>query len=168
MRTGGRVIVGAAVLGALLSLSAATNADAQEAVYLVRHAERLDETTDAPLSADGTARAARLGRLLRDTGITAVFATQYRRTVDTARPLADALGLPVTSVTAGQHNELLARVRAAGPKARILIVGHSDTVPELLALMGDTTPVEIAKAEYDNLFIIVPGGAKPLVFRLRY
>ena len=83
----------------------------------MRHAERLDDTTDAPLSADGAARAARLGRMLRDAGITAVFATQYRRTIDTARPLADALGLPVTSVTAGQHAELLAAGACARPHA---------------------------------------------------
>jgi broad specificity phosphatase PhoE len=106
--------------------------------------------------------------VLRNAGITAVFTTQYRRTVDTAKPLADALGLPVTQVTAGQHGELLNRVRAAGPRARILIVGHSDTVPELLALLGYQTPVEIAKAEYDNLFIVVPGAGAPVVMRLRY
>jgi phosphohistidine phosphatase SixA len=143
-------------------------AAAQEAVYLVRHAERLDDSTDSPLSAEGKARAARLGQTLRDAGITAVFATQYTRTADTARPLADALGLRVVQVPAGRNAELLAQVREAGPQARVLIVGHSDTVPELLALMGHPTPITIAKGEHDNLFVIVPGGPKPLVLRLRY
>jgi broad specificity phosphatase PhoE len=168
MRMARNTIVGTVVFAALFSWPVATRVDAQEAVYLVRHAERQDDTTDAPLSPDGAARAARLGRMLRDAGITAVFATQYRRTIDTARPLAEALGLPVTSVTAGQNAELLARVRASAPRARILIVGHSDTVPELLALLGYPVRVEIAKVEYDNLFIVVPGGATPLVLRLRY
>ncbi len=167
MRLVGTLVAGAFAAAAVMAGPGASIATAQEAIYLVRHAERLDDTTDPPLSADGTARAARLGRLLRDAGVTAVFATQYRRTVDTAKPLADAIGLPVVQVTAGQHGDLLAKVRAAGPRARVLIVGHSDTVPELLSLLGAPAPGEIAKGEYDNLFVVVP-GAPPLVIRLRY
>lgn len=159
----------ALVVIACLAPAAAAPAVAQEAIYLVRHAERLDDTTDAPLSPEGAARAERLAAILRDSGITAVFSTQYKRTVDTGRPLADRLGLTVTPVTAGQDGELLKQVRALGPKARVLIVGHSDTVPELLAAFGHANTVAIAKGEYDNLFLVVPGtGSQPVVLRLRY
>jgi broad specificity phosphatase PhoE len=107
--------------------------------------------------------------MLKDCGVTAVFATQYKRTVDTARPLAEQLGLQVAQVTGGQTAELLSRLRALGPNARVLIVGHSDTVPELLTAFGYQRTVAIAKGEYDNLFIVVPGsGSTPLVIRLRY
>jgi broad specificity phosphatase PhoE len=147
----------------------APGAEAQEAVYLVRHAERLDESADSPLSPEGEARAARLAVMLRDAGITKVFATQYRRTADTGKPLAATLGVPVVQIDAGRHRALLDAVRAEGPRARVLIVGHSDTVAELLELIGDGRPVTIAKAEYDNLFVVVPGGGSPpVVLRLRY
>jgi broad specificity phosphatase PhoE len=153
----------------LVSWPFASAATAQETVFLVRHAERLDDTTDPPLSSEGTARAQRLADTLRDAGITAVFSTQFRRTVDTGRPLADRLGLAVVPVTAGQHGELIRQIRALGPKARVLVVGHSDTVPELLTAFGHPNTIAIAKPEYDNLFVIVPGtGPQPTVLRLRY
>ena len=138
-------------------------------IYLVRHAERLDDSKDSALSADGWARAAKLAETLRDAGITAIFATQYQRTSDTARPLAARLGVPVVTVTAGQHGDLLKLVRAAGPTARVLIVGHSDTVPELLTALGNAQDIVIAKGEDDNLFVVVSGDKPvPVVLRLRY
>jgi len=140
---------------------------AQEVIYLVRHAERLDDSKDSALSADGQARAARLADTLRDAGITAIFATEYQRTADTARPLAARLRIPVQQVAAGQTGALLAKLKAAGPAARILVVGHSDTVPELLQMLGHPEEIVIAKGEYDNLFLVWP-AAKPVVVWLRY
>jgi broad specificity phosphatase PhoE len=161
----------AAILALVASLGGAfvTTAAAQEAVYLVRHAERVDDTKDSLLSAEGRARAARLADILRDAGITAIFVSEYQRTADTAAPLAARLGITAEKVPADQPDALLARVRAAGPAARVLIAGHSDTVPALLKALGCTQQVAIAKAEYDNLFIVVPGDrAAPLLLRLRY
>jgi len=159
----------AAILALAMILGTATPVAAQDTIYLVRHAERLDDTEDPPLSPAGIQRAARLAELLKDAGVTAVFATQYRRTADTGRPLAGRLNIPLKIVTAGRHQELLTQVKALGPQARVLIVGHSDTVPELLAALGYSEPVTIAKAEYDNLFVVVfrpPAG--PAVLRLRF
>jgi phosphohistidine phosphatase SixA len=161
------------MLGAMISVAGsaagpvASIAQAQEAVYLVRHAERLDDSKDSALSVDGKARAARLADILRDAGITAIFATEYQRTAETARPLAVRLGIQVQQVAAGQTSALVGRIKAAGPTARILVVGHSDTVPELLQLMGHPVKLVIAKGEYDNLFVVVP-AARPVVVRLRY
>jgi broad specificity phosphatase PhoE len=144
-------------------------ATAQEAVYLVRHAERLDDAKDSLLSAEGRARAAHLAEMLRDTGITHIFVSEYRRTAETAAPVAARLGITVQKIPADRPDALLARVRAAGPKARILIAGHSDTVPALLKALGCTQQVTIAKAEYDNLFVVIPGDkAGPVLVRLRY
>lgn len=166
LRERARAVVAVALV-VLLGVPAALHA--QDIVYLVRHAERLDDSTNPPLAPEGTARAARLATLLADAGVTAVFATQFRRTVDTAAPLAAALHVPIRQVDAGRHGELLRLAREAGPRARVLIVGHSDTVPELLAALGSPTPVTIAKGEYDNLFVVVPRpGAEPLVVRLRF
>jgi broad specificity phosphatase PhoE len=161
------------MLGVMMSVAGAAAGpvasvvQAQEVVYLVRHTERLDDSRDSELSAVGKARAARLADTLRDAGITAIFATEYQRTADTARPLATRLGLPVQQVAAGQSGVLIDKLKAAGPSARILVVGHSDTVPELLQLMGHPVEIVIAKGEYDNVFVVVT-ATKPVVIRLRY
>ena len=64
---------------------------------------------------------------------------------------------------------LAARLAALGPHDRALVVGHSNTVPELLRALKVATPITIADAEYDNLFIVVPQkDAAPLLLRLKF
>lgn len=158
-------------LAVLLLVVCAVPARAQDAIYIVRHAERASDDPQSLLSAEGHARAARLGEMLRDAGITAVFVTEYERTVQTAKPTAARLGLTAIVNKADDTPGLIGKLRALGPKARVLVVGHSDTVPKILAALGCATPVTIAKGEFDNLFIVMPGKApraRPLVLRLRY
>jgi len=72
-------------------------------------------------------------------------------------------------VSAAQTTDLIARLLALGPHARVLVVGHSDTVPKILNALGWTEPVTIASDAYDNLFIVLPrAAAGPTVLRLRY
>ncbi|MEI6666523.1 MAG: histidine phosphatase family protein [Acidobacteriota bacterium] len=142
---------------------------AQEAVFVVRHAERLNDSADSPLSAAGLARAARLADHLRDARITSIVVTQFVRTADTAQPLADRLGLPLTLVPAAQTAVLVARLRALGPKARVLVVGHSNTVPDILTALGSSEPVTIAPEDFANLFVVLPrAAAPPTVIRIQY
>ena len=106
---------------------------------------------------------------MRDARITAIFVTQFVRTADTAKPLADRLGLPPQRVPAVQTLDLITKMRALGPHARVLVVGHSDTVAKILSGLGWTEPVTIARDEYDNLFVVLPRAATaPTVVRLRY
>jgi len=106
---------------------------------------------------------------VHDAGITRIFATDRRRTSQTAAPLADALTLTTTILPAADTDGLMARVRASAPHDRLLIVGHSNTLPEVLRAFGIQTPVTIADSEYDNLFIIVPAkGEPPVLLRLRF
>jgi len=73
--------------------------------------------------------------------------------------LAGVIGLP----------ELITRLRTLGPHARVLVEGHSDTVPKILSALGSTQLVTIGSDEYDNLFIVLPRAAvAPTVLRLRY
>jgi phosphohistidine phosphatase SixA len=164
-----RQLVCASVLAGFAAGAFAPPSAAQDAVFIVRHAERQDDSKDSPLSAAGQARAARLADMLRAAGITAIFATEYVRTFDTAKPLADRLGLTVQRVPAADTSALVARVRALGPTARVLLAGHSNTVPDLLKALGCAQPVEIAADEYDNLFVVVPHDkAPPTMLRLKY
>jgi broad specificity phosphatase PhoE len=147
---------------------AAADAHAQRAIVIVRHAERADESKDSPLSSAGTTRAESLARLLASSGITAVYTTQLQRTIKTAEPLAKRLGLAVTSTDVSTA-ELVQMLRASHPDGTVLVVGHSNTVPEILAELGHKDAITIAADEYDNLFVVVPRtGQPPAVIRFRY
>jgi phosphohistidine phosphatase SixA len=159
----------AGILVALLIAAAASSASGQEAIYLVRHAERASTSPDSPLSAAGKARAKRLASWMRDAGITQIFTTDLQRTIQTGAPLAAAIGIAPTVIAAGDTAALVAGVHAAGPHDRLLIVGHSNTVPEVLRALGVTPAITIADTEFDNLFVVIPhGGAPPVMLRLRY
>lgn len=142
---------------------------AQEVVFLVRHAERLDSSDDSPLSAEGRERAARLAQMLRDAHITAIYVTQFQRTAQTAQPLADLLKLPLMKMPAADPRALVTRLRGSDAHTRALVVSHSDRLPSLLRDLGGTE-VSIPAAEYDDLFVVVPGDrpSTSIVMRLRY
>ena len=96
-------------LVALLLLAAPTAAAAQGGVFVVRHAERADTSADSVLSAAGQARAMRLAVILKDAGITQIFTTNLRRTVQTAEPLAVALRLTPTELPGNDLDALLTK-----------------------------------------------------------
>lgn len=154
-------------------LAAASEAAAQATIFLVRHAERADAGTpsagtmgnDPDLSDVGRQRAASLAAMLADAQITAIYATEYKRTRQTAEPLARALKLEVTTVKANESSRLVELLKGASGSA--LVVGHSNTVPEIMKALGVAMPVTIAESEYDNLFVVTM-GATPGVVRLRY
>ena len=64
---------------------------AQRAIVVVRHAEKIDDTDNAILSPTGQAQAKRLAHVLKDLGISTIYTTQFKRTIQTATPLADLL-----------------------------------------------------------------------------
>ena len=146
---------------------------AQSTVLIVRHAERADagsrggmtSAADPDLSAAGRARALSLAAALKDAAITAIFATEYRRTQQTAAPLAKALRLTVVTIPSRDVQELVARVNAA--PGNVLVVGHSNTIPEVIKSLGVDARVEIADSQYDNLFIITR-AQKTALLRLHY
>jgi len=157
----------------VLVLATAAPSFAQRAVFVVRHAERADAgmsaTPDPRLSAAGEARAERLAALLAAAGVTAAYATEYRRTVTTVEPLARHLGLSIQQVPAKDTAALAGRIRASGPDDVVVVAGHSNTVPDILKALGVAEPVTIADDEYDNLFIVVPrGSGPPALLRLKY
>jgi phosphohistidine phosphatase SixA len=124
-------------------------------VFIIRHFQK-DDGADPSLTAQGSANARRLAAMLKDKGIKAVFATQTRRAMETGEPLAKALGLKVTPYDPSNVAGLAAAVTsAAGP---VLIVGHSNTVPELVALFGGARPAPIGDEDYGTLFEVAPDG----------
>lgn len=166
----------AAAFALLLCIS--TSAAAQQTIFVVRHAERADTAaagapamiapaTDPPLSAAGRERAARLASMLRSADITHIFTTEFRRTQETAAPLAEQLKLTPVISPSKDPAPLVEQVRQV--KGNALIVGHSNTVPELLKGLGIKDEITIPDAEYDNLFVVVrPVTGEATLIRLRY
>lgn len=156
-----------------LAALAPANAAAQATVFLVRHAERADAglasagatSSDPDLSAEGRARADSLAMMLKDADITAIYATEFKRTQQTAAPLATALGLQVRIVHAAEPTALMQALKSA--PGNVLVVGHSNTVPDVIRFLGVRTAVTIGEAEYDNLFVVIT-GAEPRLLRLRF
>jgi phosphohistidine phosphatase SixA len=159
----------AALLLPLALLAAARPVRAQEAIYVVRHAERADQSADSALSTEGIGRSYRLRDMLRDAGITSIFTTELRRTIDTAAPLAAAIKVTPHQEPAADAPALAAKVVASGARARVLVVGHSNTVPALLRALHVDTAITVADDDYDDLFIVVPRkDDRPLLLRLKY
>ncbi len=162
------------LLAAVIAISGAAQAAAQQVVFVVRHAEKISDE-DERLTEAGRARAARLAGMLRRSGITAIYSTDTERTLGTARPLADALGIKIAIYEAKAMSgrvdsaALVERLRREAPRGTVLVVGHSNTVPSLLAALGCGETVSIGNDEYDNLFVVIPKetGRATLV-RLRY
>ena len=161
------------IAAACLVLWSAAGVAAQPVVFLVRHAERADAGmasaktpgTDPALSGAGLARAKALAAMLKDAKITAVITTEYRRTKQTGDPAAKAAGVSPTVVESKDAAGLLAKVKAA--PGNVLVVGHSNTLPELLKGLGITEPVAIADDEYDAMFIVTR-SSPPTMVRVRY
>jgi broad specificity phosphatase PhoE len=148
---------------------------AQETIFIVRHSDppstlNLDEILDeTPLSESGQQRAKLLAERLKDAGITAIYATQAKRTVETAEPLAKSLGLQIRIHSYEDTDGLMGLVRAGNEKSRVLIVGHWSTIPEILKAFGYPDEVKIERSAYDNLFVVVPRGEHaPIVLHLHY
>ena len=122
-------------------------------IYLTRHAEKSTESKDPELTLQGKARASTIARLLGKAGIGAVFSTATKRTLQTAQPLATQAGVTVHTYDPGKPGALVEKIKAlAGP---VLVVGHSNTVPELVKLLGGGAVAPIADDEYDRLYQLV-------------
>lgn len=140
-------------LGLVLALLSSLPAAAAD-IYLVRHAEKtLDASQDPELTDSGRQRAANLANMLRSTEIRHVFSTDFRRTRDTAAPLAGLLGVEIEIYDPDELEAFAHRLQQLDANA--LVVGHSNTTPALVELLGGDrgTPIE-ENWEYDRLYLV--------------
>ncbi len=141
-------------------------------VILVRHGEKVAETMsgDPRLAPAGEARAKELARVLADAGVAAIYTTSYHRTRDTITPLATDLGLSPIVIPTGKTYaaDLVARIRAENAGQIVLVVGHSNTLPDVIRELGIMEPPSINDSQYDDLFVVTIAGATPHLLRLRY
>jgi broad specificity phosphatase PhoE len=126
------------------------------AIYLVRHGEKAAVGQDPELTAQGQARAQAIATILARTGITGIYSTPTQRTRQTAQPLAQRIGLEVQLYDPRAPKALMEKVKAlSGP---VLVVGHSNTLPELVRLFGGAPGADIGDDEYDRLYQLTPAA----------
>lgn len=136
-------------------LPAAAMAD-PTAIYLVRHGEKESIGKDPELTAQGKERARNIATMLQKVGIRNVFSSQYARTKQTADPLARSSRVEVQVYDAGKPALLVEKVKTlAGP---VLVVGHSNTLPELVRLFGGAAGTDIGDNEYDRVYQLTRGA----------
>jgi len=143
-------------------------------VIVIRHAEKEPGSVDPPLTQAGEARAALLARMFGDAKapghIDAIYISPALRSRLTAAPLAARLGVTPIVAPADDPRGLARRVLQEHGGGRVLIVGHSDTVPAIVAaLSGNEHIPEIAAQEYGTMYIVtVPRIGRANFLRLNY
>jgi 2,3-bisphosphoglycerate-dependent phosphoglycerate mutase len=168
-------LAGVAVLVLLVLAVWGWSAANTTTVIVIRHAEKANTgAKDPPLSPAGEARAALLAQLFAmgepHERIGAIYVSPLTRSRMTAAPLAAALKLTPVEVQPDNPRGLAHRALRENPGGRILIVGHSDTVPAIVSsLSGQKGVGPIGDAEYDRMYIVtVPGIGRANVLRLSY
>ncbi|NCT85602.1 MAG: histidine phosphatase family protein [Comamonadaceae bacterium] len=152
--------------GLLTAALCAPAAALPELVVLVRHAERATEPVGNPaLTPAGEQRAQALAQALAGLRVNAILTTQFRRTQDTAAPLARALGIQSQAIEA-RRGGAAEHVRAVADAVRaqtgvVLVVGHSNTVTAVLAELGGPRLAEICETSFQHAFLLQPGTPAP-------
>ncbi len=155
----------------ILLLLMVSLASCSQTIYVVRHAEKATPAANATqaekanpnLSEAGHARAIALQQRLANAGIKRIYSTNYKRTLQTATPLAKAVNLPIVTYNPS-FDSLPAFVEGIKSKRKgnVVIVGHSNTIDNIAnALTGaQVVPADIPETDYNNLFIITRKGKK--------
>lgn len=170
-KTPGRWVPGVGLpLGRLMALIAVASLAAACApvtrVVLVRHGER-GNGQDPPLTTQGQQRAQALVPVVEGAGLSAIFRTQLLRSVQTAAPVAQAVGLTpieviLNSGQEAQHaTQVINRIQGDFKGRTVLVVGHTTTLPVIIRQLGVSTTVNVPEDEFDHLFIVIKRADRP-------
>jgi broad specificity phosphatase PhoE len=135
-------------------------------VFVVRHTEKATTGGDNPdLSVAGHKRADALARILKDSQITAILVTEFKRTQETAAPTAKETHITPTIGPSPDIAGLAVKLRAVNGNA--LVVGHGNTIPDLMKALGIAIPINIPDADYTEIFVVSLSDP-PQLLRLHY
>jgi phosphohistidine phosphatase SixA len=149
-------------------------------IFVVRHGEKADETAKDPALSDaGRLRATALSGLLRHSGITHAFSTEFQRTQQTLAPLCDAVGVQLRIVPSRDPGALLSALDNMPRNSVAVVAGHSNTVPSIVAELApdawlvakNPDALKLGDQDYDRLFVVTqwaPGKQGATVVEMRY
>jgi phosphohistidine phosphatase SixA len=122
-------------------------------IFLVRHADKVSDETDALLSEAGHQRAECLAKMLADAHIEQIYTSDLKRTQQTAAPLAKQLNLKPVAIPLSKVDDLIEAIRS-DKAANVLVVWHDATLPKILRALGAPEIPPIAHTEYNRFFIL--------------
>lgn len=149
----------------LVMFTAFSAASAGPFVVIVRHAEKANNSEDAELSSAGQERAQTLAHILKNAHITAIFTSEFKRTRQTAAPTSTTTGVAPIIVPGKDFATLSSRLREV--KGNALVVGHGNTIPDIIKALGIDTPIQIGDDDYSEIFVVTL-EAEPQLLRLHY
>ncbi len=135
-----------------LSFSAPSSAQELTTIYLVRHTEKVDSSRLSDLTELGQARAQTFAELLKDSQLTHVFSTPFVRTKNTAAPTALMHQLKIEEYDADRASEFAGKLKTL--PGTVLVVGHSNTIPELVNLLTGENFEDLDERVYDKVYIV--------------
>jgi broad specificity phosphatase PhoE len=138
-----------------------------QTIYLVRHGEKVDESRDPALSLQGQRRAVDLALHLRDAEIKKIYVSEFQRTQKTAEVLATQVKVTAQVIPAKEIEKLVTILKSE--TENVLIVAHSNTLPDILKALGAVNVAPVADNEYDRLVVLqMKKDATPSMLVLRY
>lgn len=167
----GWIILGSILLLFMGGLSDTTKSNKPTTLILVRHAEKIKDGSSNPaLTPAGTLRANELAYVLKHVPLDVVYSTQYKRTLQTVKPVAREKGLEIKAYKPGEEKTFIEKILKTHPGETVLISGHSNTIPVLAnILLGRQDFKDLEDNVYDNMFIIsAPEGMAATVTRIRF
>jgi broad specificity phosphatase PhoE len=158
-------------LSVLFGFDLGAHAQNMRTIFFVRHADKVSDERDAPLSDAGLRRAECLANTLADVQIQRILTSDLQRTQQTAAPLAEKLKLMPVAIPLSRPDKLIEAIRS-GKESNVLVVWHDATLPKVLRALGGPEIPPIGHTEYDRFFILnLPGGkthSQPTFTALRY
>ena len=156
------------LISVILMTFAAPEIEAQEAVFIIRHAEKQASGEDPGLTEEGRSRATAWAEMLSQAGVAHVITTDARRTQETGTIIAGLLGVTQSQVGMTDVAGLIDLLSFDYADGRVLVVGHRETIPAIVADLGSFDEVAIESGDYANLFVLTSrGGEGVLLTRLR-
>jgi len=157
------------MLWCVVVTAVAAHADSARTIVLVRHAERAGGASpEVGISEAGQCRAGILAGMLTDAGVNRIFTSEVARTQQTAAPLAGKLKLKFEAVPAKDVDGLVEKLRSGPAGGVTLVVGHSNTLPQIVQRLGAGEVLPIADDEYDRLWVVTLDAAGASAVTLRY
>ena len=149
-------------------MSVSFSAAGQEAIYVIRHAEKELTGTDPSITEDGKKRAVAWAEMLQHVELDAVITSDAKRTQETGAIIANRLGLPTYSVDRADTAGLTDMLSFDHEEDVVLVVGHAETLPGILESLGAFNEITISQTDFANLFILLqPGTVEPRLIWVR-
>lgn len=127
-------------------------------IYLVRHAEKVNNSINPILTACGKLRAKQLASLLSQTNINTIYSTRYQRTMQTAIPLANQNKIAIKNYNPKYLEQLSLQLQQS--QINTLVVGHSNTTPRLVELLTKQTVASLSEQDYQQLYQVLYNDGK--------